>query len=351
MITITVTRLSTDSLGLRDDQKSVPQHLLDVALAVRRLHEHVLVRHVGLARLPRVRLTQGLAEIVAHPLDHPPRGRQIESLLVLVAGDDPFRLFPQGGVEDRGGRSVRRTRRDLEIEAERVAADGAAPATAVGRHVEHRLRAYPVDAVRGRAVVEALVEEVHVVDLQDRTLLVVLRLRDSRLNKCEDRAGGRTLSVFTLTCLFLSTGALFLRHVNVTLVLLGSRFCTSQTSLTSLAPGSAVTFSIGLVKTRVEFVEVLRAVMMSSSSYSSYSLSLPNTEIEIKLNMYLEKMFTQKYRVFKFILKVGVEESIVNAPWITDQLFKSNLTFCVVCADYEWCVHNRLFNSNFDGKF
>jgi hypothetical protein len=32
----------------------------------------------------------------------------------------------------------------------------------------------------------------------------------------------------------------------------------------------------------------------------------------------------------KFLLKV--ERSIVNAPWITDQLFKFNLTFCVVCV-------------------
>jgi hypothetical protein len=58
---------------------------------------------------------------------------------------------------------------------------------------------------------------------------------------------------------------------------------------------------------------------------------------------------------FKFILKVGVEESIVNAPRITDQLFKSNLTFCVVCIftlqTGEWCVHNRLFNVNFEDKF
>jgi hypothetical protein len=37
---------------------------------------------------------------------------------------------------------------------------------------------------------------------------------------------------------------------------------------------------------------------------------------------------------FKFHLKVGVEESIVIAPrvTITDQLFKTNLTFCVVCV-------------------
>jgi hypothetical protein len=36
---------------------------------------------------------------------------------------------------------------------------------------------------------------------------------------------------------------------------------------------------------------------------------------------------------FKFIFKVGVEESIVNTPWIiyTNQLFKYNLAFCVVC--------------------
>jgi hypothetical protein len=56
--------------------------------------------------------------------------------------------------------------------------------------------------------------------------------------------------------------------------------------------------------------------------------------------------------VFQFLLKAGVEVSIVNAPWITDQLFKSNLTFCVVCVFIlqpdELCVHNRLFNANFE---
>jgi hypothetical protein len=41
---------------------------------------------------------------------------------------------------------------------------------------------------------------------------------------------------------------------------------------------------------------------------------------------------------FKFLLKVGVEESIVNAPRITVQ------------TD-EWCVHNRLFNANFEEIF
>jgi hypothetical protein len=62
---------------------------------------------------------------------------------------------------------------------------------------------------------------------------------------------------------------------------------------------------------------------------------------------------------FKFILKVGVDESIVNAPriQITDQLFKSNLTFCGVCGfsvqtlTDESCVHNRPFNANFEEKF
>jgi hypothetical protein len=60
---------------------------------------------------------------------------------------------------------------------------------------------------------------------------------------------------------------------------------------------------------------------------------------------------------FKFILKVGVEESIVNAPQIIIDhgSIKSNLTFCVVCVftlqTDEWCVHNRLFNANFEDKF
>jgi hypothetical protein len=61
---------------------------------------------------------------------------------------------------------------------------------------------------------------------------------------------------------------------------------------------------------------------------------------------------------FKFLLKVGVEKSIVDAPRITvtdHQLFKSNLTFCVLYVftqqTDEWCVHNRLFNANFEEKF
>jgi hypothetical protein len=53
---------------------------------------------------------------------------------------------------------------------------------------------------------------------------------------------------------------------------------------------------------------------------------------------------------FLFHLKVCDEESIVNAPWITDQLFKYNLTFCVVCVftvQTEWLVHNQLVNAKF----
>jgi hypothetical protein len=67
--------------------------------------------------------------------------------------------------------------------------------------------------------------------------------------------------------------------------------------------------------------------------------------------------------VLKFHLKVGVEKSIVNAPritdQITDQLFKANRTFCVVyvftlqirdplSVPNLWCIHNRLFNANFE---
>jgi hypothetical protein len=52
---------------------------------------------------------------------------------------------------------------------------------------------------------------------------------------------------------------------------------------------------------------------------------------------------------FKFIHKAGVEESIVNAPRFTCL----NLTFCVCVFNLltEWCVHNRLFNANFEDNF
>jgi hypothetical protein len=56
------------------------------------------------------------------------------------------------------------------------------------------------------------------------------------------------------------------------------------------------------------------------------------------------------------LYKVRVEGSIVNTPriQITDQLFKSNLTYCVVCIftvqTDEWYVHDRLFKANFEDK-
>jgi hypothetical protein len=53
---------------------------------------------------------------------------------------------------------------------------------------------------------------------------------------------------------------------------------------------------------------------------------------------------------FKFILKVGVEESIVNAPFVSLQNAKSEVrlnSWSVLCNP--WCVHIRLFN--FEEKF
>jgi hypothetical protein len=44
---------------------------------------------------------------------------------------------------------------------------------------------------------------------------------------------------------------------------------------------------------------------------------------------------------FKFPVKVGVEESIVNAPRIS----------CLTVVCVEWCVHNRLFNATFNRNF
>jgi hypothetical protein len=50
-------------------------------------------------------------------------------------------------------------------------------------------------------------------------------------------------------------------------------------------------------------------------------------------------------RSFKFIVKVGFEESIVNV-FYGSRISCLNLTFL-----HEWCVHNRLFNANFENKF
>jgi hypothetical protein len=56
---------------------------------------------------------------------------------------------------------------------------------------------------------------------------------------------------------------------------------------------------------------------------SCHKSSLFSTVIKIELNIGCS---------FKFILKVGVEESIVKASRISSQLFKSNLTIYVICV-------------------
>jgi hypothetical protein len=57
---------------------------------------------------------------------------------------------------------------------------------------------------------------------------------------------------------------------------------------------------------------------------------------------------------FKFILKAGVAESVVNAPLSTDYEL-DQLLRCVVCVfilqSDAWYVHNRLFNAYFENKF
>jgi hypothetical protein len=77
--------------------------------------------------------------------------------------------------------------------------------------------------------------------------------------------------------------------------------------------------------------------------------------LKLSLQFFLVSSYPYIGCSFKFILKVGIEESIANAPRITDQitnqLFQSNLTFWFVCIlsvqTDEWCVHNRLFNAKF----
>jgi hypothetical protein len=79
-----------------------------------------------------------------------------------------------------------------------------------------------------------------------------------------------------------------------------------------------------------------------------------------------QNILFQLFKHARYIpVKLGGEESIVNAQlrlkqkqrkkWGSIDLFKSNLTLCVVCLftlqTNEWCVHNRLFNANFENKF
>jgi hypothetical protein len=53
---------------------------------------------------------------------------------------------------------------------------------------------------------------------------------------------------------------------------------------------------------------------------------------------------------FKFLLKVGVEESIANAPHVSLQNKNTNNAKSETICN-AWCVHNRLFNDNFEEKF
>jgi hypothetical protein len=50
---------------------------------------------------------------------------------------------------------------------------------------------------------------------------------------------------------------------------------------------------------------------------------------------------------FKFPVQVGVDESIVNAPRISCLNLTSLFALFVflLCRRDEWCVHNRLFNT------
>jgi hypothetical protein len=63
---------------------------------------------------------------------------------------------------------------------------------------------------------------------------------------------------------------------------------------------------------------------------------------------------------FKFLLKVGIEELIVNAPLVNLQSkttnneksevgFKQLIRDLLICNP--WCVHNQLFNAYLEGKF
>jgi hypothetical protein len=86
--------------------------------------------------------------------------------------------------------------------------------------------------------------------------------------------------------------------------------------------------------------------------FNSYFKISINNKILDKLLFYFLPIFllflkhiSYMVRSFKFILKVGLEESIVNALYGL-RISCLNLTFF-----HEWCVHNRLFNANFENKF
>jgi hypothetical protein len=59
---------------------------------------------------------------------------------------------------------------------------------------------------------------------------------------------------------------------------------------------------------------------------------------------------------FKFILKICIEESIVNEPLVSLQSkntnnAKSEVRFKQLIRDMLRCIHNRLFNAYFEEEF
>jgi hypothetical protein len=64
------------------------------------------------------------------------------------------------------------------------------------------------------------------------------------------------------------------------------------------------------------------------------------------------QVYVPMYCELHFLFRRVCTTSVCSSMQITDQHFKSNLTFCIVCVftvqTDEWCVHNLLFNVNFE---
>jgi hypothetical protein len=61
-----------------------------------------------------------------------------------------------------------------------------------------------------------------------------------------------------------------------------------------------------------------------------------------------DQLFKSNLTFCMFLIGSLKSQSVLRRE--VDQLFKSNVTFCVVLR-CEWFIHNRLFNANFDAKF
>jgi hypothetical protein len=84
-------------------------------------------------------------------------------------------------------------------------------------------------------------------------------------------------------------------------------------------------------------------------------LSTKYSRLEIKKQRCVPLDNNTRYS-FKFLLKVGAEKSIVNARTIYLNLTSLFALFGFLVLYFslqtdEWCIHNRLFNVNFDEKF